>query len=321
LGIGISHFLLFLSPSLSFHIIFRLIQGVFFGFPIGAISYLLSVVSKEEQSMNIGFAGAMFGIGWNLAAVGSILLAYLYIRLPSLVGCFVSLLNAFILWYYLDPIYRTRTTALPKSPLQSFSDIFQMLKISQLRPILIMRTISEITLSLGNFSNLEFIRTSPIILLNKSYVSGLYLCIGILTLIVTANIKRLTELIGGEPITVICGYVVSSIAMLMVTMSESRTGVIMCFIMFAVGSCYQAALLNSLVAQRVSEDKKGIAISYGESMSALGGILGPIIVGLLFPLGKELPYYSYCLLITAGITQFLWLLMREEKKKSTVLDG
>jgi len=119
---------------------------------------------------------------------------------------------------------------------------------------------------------------------------------------------------------VICGYVLSSIAMLLVTIAESRTGVVMCFIMFAMGTCYQAALLNSLVAQRVSEDKKGIAISYGESMSALGGILGPIFVGLLFPLGKELPYYSYCLLITVGMVQFLWLLTKEERKKNIVSD-
>jgi len=291
--------------------------GVFFGFPIGAIAYLLSVVPKEDQGMNIGFAGAMFGIGLNLAATGSFILASISLRLPSLLGCILSLINTLIITYFLEPLPRnpSRNPTLMKSPLQSFADIFQMLKVSQLRPILIMRAISEVALALANLSNIEFIRTSPQIFFNKSYISGLYLCIGIVTLFVTANVKRMSEIFGGEPLTVICGYIISCVSVLMVTFTENRTGVILCFILFSVGSCYQAALLNSLAAQRVSEDKKGLAISYGESMSALGGILGPIFVGILFPMGKEWPYYSYCLLIALGMTQFLWLLIKEEKEK------
>jgi len=307
---------MFLAPSLYVYLFFRLLQGLFFGFPIGALSYLLATVSRDDQAKYIGLAGAMLGIGFNSAAVGSLLLANVYVKLPSLVGSILSLLNAVMIWYCIEPVVRNRPSLSFKSSFQAFGDIFQMLKIAQLRPILIMRTISEISLAIGNLSNLEFIRTSPIIVLNKTYISGLYLCIGILTLLVTANVKRLSEAFGGESNTVILGYIISLISMLMVTISETREIVIFCFILFSVGSCYQAALLNSLAAQRVSEDKKGLAISYGESMAALGGILGPLIVGLLFPMRKELPYYSYCVLILVGMTQFFWLFLREEKKNT-----
>jgi DHA1 family multidrug resistance protein-like MFS transporter len=309
-GIVVSHFLLSLTPIFELHILWRILQGAFFGFPIGAISYLLAVVPKDDQGMNIGYAGAVIGIGFNLAAISGGILANIHYRVPHVFAWILSIINCLFLMNFLDKITPTPTsTPTPtksKSKFQAFSDILNMLRLTQLRPVLLLRTINEISLSIANTTNLEFIRSSPAIQFTLNQRSALFFILGILTLLVNANVKRISEVLGGEQYAVTSGYVACIIAIFLISFAQEVYMIISCMMVFAMSSCFQAALLNSLAAQRVSEDKRGLAISYGESMAALGGILGPLFVGFVLPLGEKFPYIFYCILVIIGIIQF-WM--------------
>lgn len=66
--------------------------------------------------------------------------------------------------------------------------------------------------------------------------------------------------------------------------------------------------LSSLISRSVDPDEQGGALGLGQSLAALGRVLGPSVSGLLFQLYPGLPFWtgSFFLLVT-GLLAFVFL--------------
>jgi len=105
-------------------------------------------------------------------------------------------------------------------------------------------------------------------------------------------------------VALVTGYVISIPIALAVPFSPGATVFVGLLCASTVATGCQPALLTLMTSARAKENK-GLVMSYGETMVALGGMVGPIVTGLLMPINPALPNIVYAVLMTIGIWQMV----------------
>jgi len=314
IGLSISFLLLGLADNLYMVLISRIIQGSCSGFTIGALSYIADIVPPRDQSSKLGMASAMFGIGFLIAApLGGVLAARFGFHAPPLLASFTSLLNIIIIFLFLKkkPPTSTETkkteektekksVSFSETLFRTFGNIFRLLQNTDLRPLLILRTVVEVSMNITNSANFELIRSSSKFGFDPEQRGFLLMFFGLLSTFTLLNLPNILHLLRHDHVVLITGYVLSIPIALAIPFSPSATVFVMLLCATTIATGCQPALLTGMTSARAKENK-GLVMSYGETMVALGGIVGPIVTGLLMPINPALPNFVYAVLMALGI--------------------
>lgn len=102
LGLGIDFIFLFLTPTLAWLFVGRIIAGICGASFTTATAYIADISTKENRAQNFGMIGAAFGVGFIIGPALGSLFSTFGVRVPFLVAACFSLLN-FIYGYFVLP--------------------------------------------------------------------------------------------------------------------------------------------------------------------------------------------------------------------------
>ena len=85
-------------------------------------------------------------------------------------------------------------------------------------------------------------------------------------------------------------------------------GMLAIAVVMACGTGITYPSLSSLISRSVDPDEQGGALGLGQSLAALGRVLGPSVSGLLFQIYPGLPFWTGSVfLILTGLLAFVFL--------------
>jgi len=170
-------------------------------------------------------------------------------------------------------------------------------------------------MNITNSANMEFLRSASLFGFDPQQRGFLLMFFGLLSTLTLLNLSNIISLLRYDHVALVSGYAISIPLALAIPFSPSTSVFVALICAFTIATGYQPALLNGMSAARAKENK-GLVVSYGETMVALGGIAGPIVTGALMPIDPALPSLVYAILMVLGI----WKMVGLYSKSSCVLE-
>ncbi len=308
---------------------------------IGAAQAIIADTTEpSERARGMGMIGAAFGIGFVLGPVFGGILGKIDLALPSYVAAGLGLINWIIAWIRLpetrDPEHIEARKALPPGALLAL-----LKKPSVVRLLLVTFTVTTGFALMEQISGL-FIQSiwvpTPDLSVTEA-ISGLFtqqawLPIPVKSLM-TENVEQLHKqaavlstavlaavgltmvivqggLIGrlvkrfGEGSLLRFGTMTLTIGLLGMAVVGTfgwYPGMFLASIVLAFGSALNTPSATSLLSQHAKAEQQGGLLGVGQSMSAAGRVIGPVMAGALFEVEGRLP-----LLIGAVLTFIAFIL-------------
>ncbi len=308
---------------------------------IGAAQAIIADTTEpSERARGMGMIGAAFGIGFVLGPVFGGILGKIDLALPSYVAAGLGLINWIIAWIRLpetrDPEHIEARKALPPGALLTL-----MKKPSVVRLLLVTFTVTTGFALMEQISGL-FIQSiwvpTPDLSVTEA-ISGLFtqqawLPIPVKSLM-AENVEQLHKqaavlstavlaavgltmvivqggLIGrlvkrfGEGSLLRFGTMTLTVGLLGMAVVGTYgwyPGMFIASIVLAFGSALNTPSATSLLSQHAKAEQQGGLLGVGQSMSAAGRVIGPVMAGALFEVEGRLP-----LLIGAVLTFIAFIL-------------
>ena len=102
----------------------------------------------------------------------------------------------------------------------------------------------------------------------------------------------------------VSGTVVSTLSLLLLSVAvwqESFTWLCIAMAIFVVGIAFVTPSLQSLVSRRTSPSQQGHVLGFGQSLSSLARILGPVVGIRLFTQSPQLPLWVATIVMAAAV--------------------
>ena len=283
---------LFLAYSQTLYGLF--IARAFAGFMAGNIStaqaYLTDITDKNNRAKAMGLFGAAFGVGFILGpAMGGILAgsdpSNPNVFLPPITAALLSFL-ALVLAIFL--LKDTRSLIKPFKN-KRISSLLEALKIPNLRQLILLSFFVTIVFaSMESTFSLWSERTFNWGPKQNGYIFAFAGICGVIVqgFLISSLVKRF-----GEPFLCAFGVFLMSLGMLGITISHIHYHAYFSMALIAFGLGLFMPTISTLIANIVSEQRRGWVLGVSQSVSSLARIIGPAMAGIFFELlGKNSPY-------------------------------
>ena len=283
---------LFLAYSQTLYGLF--IARAFAGFMAGNIStaqaYLTDITDKNNRAKAMGLFGAAFGVGFILGpAMGGILAgsdpSNPNVFLPPITAALLSFL-ALVLAIFL--LKDTRSLIKPFKN-KRISSLLEALKIPNLRQLILLSFfVTVVFASMESTFSLWSERTFNWGPKQNGYIFAFAGICGVIVqgFLISSLVKRF-----GEAFLCIFGVFLMSLGMLGITISHIDYHAYFSMALIAFGLGLFMPTISTLIANIVSEQRRGWVLGVSQSASSLARIIGPAMAGIFFELlGKNSPY-------------------------------
>ena len=283
---------LFLAYSQTLYGLF--IARAFAGFMAGNIStaqaYLTDITDKNNRAKAMGLFGAAFGIGFILGpALGGILAG----SDPSNPNVFLPPITAALLSFIalVLAIFLLKDTRSLIQPIKNkrISSLLEALKIPNLRQLILLSFfVTVVFASMESTFSLWSERTFNWGPKQNGYIFAFAGICGVIVqgFLISSLVKRF-----GEPFLCAFGVFLMSLGMLGITISHIHYHAYFSMALIAFGLGLFMPTISTLIANIVSEQRRGWVLGVSQSVSSLARIIGPAMAGIFFELlGKNSPY-------------------------------
>ena len=283
---------LFLAYSQTLYGLF--IARAFAGFMAGNIStaqaYLTDITDKNNRAKAMGLFGAAFGVGFILGpAMGGILAG----SDPSNPNVFLPPITAALLSFIalVLAIFLLKDTRSLIKPLKNkrISSLLEALKIPNLRQLILLSFFVTIVFaSMESTFSLWSERTFNWGPKQNGYIFAFAGICGVIVqgFLISSLVKRF-----GEAFLCAFGVFLMSLGMLGITISHINYHAYFSMALIAFGLGLFMPTISTLIANIVSEQRRGWVLGVSQSASSLARIIGPAMAGIFFELlGKNSPY-------------------------------
>jgi DHA1 family tetracycline resistance protein-like MFS transporter len=283
---------LFLAYSQTLYGLF--IARAFAGFMAGNIStaqaYITDITDKNNRAKAMGLFGAAFGIGFILGpALGGILAG----SDPSNPNVFLPPITAALLSFIalVLAIFLLKDTRSLIQPIKNkrISSLLEALKIPNLRQLILLSFfVTVVFASMESTFSLWSERTFNWGPKQNGYIFAFAGICGVIVqgFLISSLVKRF-----GEGFLCTFGVFLMSLGMLGITISHINYHAYFSMALIAFGLGLFMPTISTLIANIVSEQRRGWVLGVSQSASSLARIIGPAMAGIFFELlGKNSPY-------------------------------
>ena len=317
-----------LADSLALLFASRLLTG-FGNANIGAAQAIIADVTDEEnRAKGMGIIGAAFGLGFIFGPALGGFLGQISPTAPAFGAAALAGLNLILAYFYLPETNQGgRGEPGHKVP---FS--FSALKIASHRPkvmpLLAITLISILSFALmeqivGLFIEHAWLGSSTYrddsLLKEAAKITSIFLvAVGVTATIVQGGlIGRLSKRFGERKL-IVFGIIAMTAGMFLApTMIESQSWLLLLAngSLFAVGMGLFSPSTTSFISKCVPREEQGGTLGLNQSMASLGRVIGPVLSGPLFEIGKRLPFVVGGVLLVLALV--ISVLLKDRAKSSS----
>jgi len=284
-----------------------------------AQAYIADVTPPEQRTKGMGLVGAAFGLGFVLGpAIGGILAGYSYAA-PAFAAAGLSLLNLvlayFILPESLPPEAREAAKLRRGSRLEAF-------KASLSHPFLPFLFLLFFLVTVG-FSQLE---TTFALFTQARFdwdarTNGyLFAFIGVVLALVQGAIVHPLRKKIGEAALLLSGTAYLTIGLLLLPFAHTPTAVVAACAVLAFGNGLSSPALSSLVSKQAPSHAQGRILGVNQSMGSIARVLGPLIGGMAFEFGIDVPFYVAAAILAGASFVALRLYKQRARIQATLAE-
>jgi len=307
-----------LSTNIIWLFIGRIIDGLAAGnFPI-AQSYLVDIAKDEkERTTNLGYIGAIFGIGLIIGPVLGGILSQISLSLPFYFVGGLATINMFLAIKYLPETNRNKNPE-KKIEFNPLKPIINSLKNNRLRANFIAWFLFGLALA-GQQSVLSLYLSQKFnfnSLLISFFMAGMG---AILILNQAVLLKKVWLKYFSENRLIIGATLVLSFSFLL--MGVSFLGILIIgSLLLSVSHSALRVIMTSQVIKRGDSKEQGTILGVMSSIMSLSMIIGPLLAGVLFSIKLNLPFFASAILaLIAFIIMFFDI--RSSRITASVIDN
>lgn len=257
----------------------------------------------ERRARGMGILGAAFGLGFILGPAVGGFLGQWGLRVPILTAAALSAVNwcmAFFLLPETRPLEKRTTVSLSRSPWKQIREVGQDPNMRRLLWVFIVYSaaFSMMEQVLGLFIERVWVGSIPGHPGESGGRASLLTAWAMIVVGVTATVVQ-GGLIGrlvkrfGEKRLMVSGCALVGVSLMLVPLaglSSSYTLFLGVMVLLAAGSGISTPSISSLLSRATRSTEQGHVLGVGQSLSALGRVLGPSMAGLLFERSIHAPF-------------------------------
>ncbi|GAB0174735.1 MAG: tetracycline resistance MFS efflux pump [Candidatus Altimarinota bacterium] len=282
--VGFTGFLLYLGA--------RFVAGIG-GAGFGVVQAYISDISMgAEKTKNMGMMGAAFGMAFLIGpAIGGILAKYIGIEGLLLVSTVIIIANLLWIIYGLPE---------PREHISEMSDvdILEWRMTGEIYFLLALSLLATIGFSAMQGGSSQF--TTDKFGFDSQMIGYSMAVVGITSIIYQGFLVRFVRRIFDEKQMIQIGFFILTVGFVLYAINPYAILVYFIGILFPLGMGSFGPSVAALLSKDAGKHA-GRVMGMNTSVSGIGGILGPIIVGVLYAIHIELPYW-----VSAGLFGFLF---------------
>jgi MFS transporter, DHA1 family, tetracycline resistance protein len=277
--------------------------------------------TPETRAKGMGIIGAAFGLGFILGPALGAFFGQFGLSVPAFAAAALSSLNFILAIFILPETFPPEKRGVsthshrPGFDWKSLKHVARHVNVSQIFLVYLVYSIAFALMeqSLGLFIDRAFLETSGLAAdpraRRAAALTGYYLIIvGITATIIQGGlIGRLARHFGERRLLIFGAFLIGLSFFL--TAPVGFLGVFP--LMFFVAACTASGTgllnpsLSSLLSRSVNADEQGTALGIGQSLGALGRIIGPAFAGAIFERHIGLPFYvgGALMIVCVGIAR------------------
>lgn len=302
LGTAFSFVLFGLAQTPWLLFVSRIFNGITGSSTAVAQAYIADVTPKEERARGMGLVGAALGLGLILGPAMSGLLGRLGFGVPALAAAGVSVVNSFLIFFFLEESLKKESPSDFKSlvPQFSFKRFFEILGHPIMANLLIIYFLN--TFAFAALQNVAGLFTKERFHFTLEENGYLYAYIGLLLVLVQGLlVGKLSKKIG-ESLVVILGFVLLMFGFILVPVTQQVLAVIFVTTVLAFGAGVSTPALNALISKNSSAHEQGGIFGIAQGLGGLALIGGPVFAGFLFDvLGSGSPFFASAIIVLAAL--------------------
>ena len=284
IGTAIGSFITGIGGAMWVLFVGRIIDGASGASVAVAQGAITDIAPPERRAQLLGMLGAAFGIGFVVGPALGGLAALGGTHIPFFLAGSIAAINAVAAFIRLP-----ETKSSPTPQLQTSE------KKASRSPVLLRyaAVVALTTLGFSGFESTFSLFGGERFNLTVGSSAMVFLFVGvILTIVQGGLIGMLTRKFGSRGLLRVSIVVVAvGLFLLAYTPNEQWTVLFISLILISVGQGIASPSYTTLVAEAAPEDRRGEALGYQQSASALARIAGPVIAGALFDsVGIGSPY-------------------------------
>jgi DHA1 family multidrug resistance protein-like MFS transporter len=138
-------------------------------------------------------------------------------------------------------------------------------------------------------------------------VGGLLTVVGLISAVAQGGLTGPATRRWGEAVVIKTSLLASAVTFPLMTWAFNLPTVVLTISLFVLSNSMLRPAVSSLTSKR-STVGQGVAMGLNNSFMSLGRITGPLLAGLLFDLGQDLPYMvGGAIMLLGFIIALLWL--------------
>ena len=269
----------------------------------------------DRRARGMGILGAAFGLGFTLGPAFGGFLGQWGMRVPILTAAVLSVFNWCIAYLYLP---ETRVAGVSE-PAHSRSPIRLILAVGQdrnIRRLLWLFLVYSAAFSmmeqvLGLFIEHVWVGVSPSHPGESAGRASLLtawslMLVGVIAIVIQGGLIGRLVARFGEKFLMVAGCAIVGLALLLLPLTGwlvSFPFFLLAVALLAIGSSISSPSASSLLSRATESSRQGHMMGVGQSLGALGRVLGPAIAGPLFEVWVGFPFAlgGVLILVCAGM--------------------
>ncbi|MCB0355883.1 MAG: MFS transporter [Bdellovibrionales bacterium] len=315
LGAAVAHLLFAFGSSLTMLFIARGLAGFFGGNISTAMAYIADVTESKDRSKGMALIGVAFGLGFILGPViGGIagswglkigLLPPFGESFPALIASLICFINFVMAFFRLKESLPQELRGKAKKRPSRIKMIIEYYKRPVLNAVLITYFLN--TLGMANMEASLFLFVKDKFSWSMVDASWGFAYVGVIMVIVQGLFIRRFVPKYGEVKVLLVGLILAPLGMLGVGLSESIPFLAGSVTLMAIGSSLINPTSTGAMSLLSDSSEQGAVMGTGQSLSALGRVLGPALGGWFYrDLSWSAPFYTASVMIFLGFV-LIWL--------------
>jgi DHA1 family tetracycline resistance protein-like MFS transporter len=315
LGASISHLIFSFGQSLEVLFFARFLAGIFGGNISAAMAYIADTTENKDRSKGMALIGVAFGLGFVLGPVIGGLTSQWGLQIgllppfgesfPALIASFICLMN------FIFAFFKLKESLSKENRLQSikrssrFKNIIQFIKRPSLNILLITYFLN--TLGMANMEASLFLYMRDKFSWSMTKSSWGFAYVGIIMVLIQGGVIRKIIPKYGEVKILLLGLFLAGIGMVGIGFSD-QVFVLATFVTFmAIGSSFINPTVTGSMSLLSDSSEQGTVLGTGQSLSALGRVLGPALGGWVYrDVSIDFPFYVAGFLVFIGFL-LVWI--------------